>query len=591
LQYEEATNRMSRNQQQQQKKPAPYTPTFKDQSRSVVQPIAVEPAQQPPAEAAAPAPAAGRGEGGDGGRGGLLWHNSSDQHDDHLPIASAHFVCDEEGVVEKEPVYDMDANRTSLEDDTKISQTKAMSSIFGGGMSFSTMSKRTKYVTLAIASLLVVIAVVVGVLVATNRRSSVTSSDGDQQKAEALFFSEVGDGMDGTAPYTYLGTALALSESGHRMVAASATAVRVYELVADDWQQIGQDIVIESAAATAGTAKLFNLQDPGLMAIATDSTANCLVIGFGRGGFAEQGMVHVYEYVDPFNSWNLTGTPLFGTAAGSRFGTAVDMNADGNVIAVGAPGQDGSPGLINIYQRDSDGEWGQRGGTILGDSTSTAVSELGRSVSLSASGDRVAAGARSLAAAGVSSVHPADVSRIYEYNRFGDLQWTALGDGIHGGSLTTSTGWYVDLSDAGDIIVVSNAYLQEADFVNVNPDDLVVQAYQWINGVWEQLGGKLHAGIEGPKSGFVVSLSGDGLTIGMGDSGSSTGGRSQGHAHIYKFIDNEWVQVGPNIMGQADGDSFGFSVVLSGDGMRFAVGAPYNRAAGVDTGRVRVFEL
>jgi len=557
---------MSSNQRLQQGEP--YTPTFKDQVREVnndVQPIGVVVEEPTPS-----------GDGTSKGTSGLQHDGTGD--DDQVLIVAARLVSDEECAQEQQ----LDTTKMTVKDASNLSNTKTTSSV--GGKSFSGMSKRTK---LAIAALLVIVATIVGVVVATTRSS--TSSE-EKQQDEIPFFLQVGDSMDGKDRNTYFGTALALSETGHRMVTASANAVQVYEFISDEWQQIGQDIVIVNSTST-GTAMHFNLQDPGLMAIAADSTVDYLVIGYGEGGSAEQGMVSVYEYVDPFNSWNLAGTPMFGAAAGSRFGTAVDMNADGSVIAVGAPGQNGSPGLINIYQRDSNGEWGQRGDAIVGDTATTVVSQLGRSVALSASGDRVAAGARTVPDAGASYSLSMVVIKVYEYNLFGDLKWTALGDGINGGSMITSTGWYVDLSDSGDVMVVSNAYLQETDFVNINPDDLVVQAYQWVNDDWEQLGANLHVGIEGPKSGFVVSLSGDGLAIGMGDSGTSTGGRGRGHAHIYKFIDNVWIQVGPNIMGQADGDSFGFSIALSGDGARFAAGAPYNRAAGSDTGRVQVFEL
>lgn len=32
----------------------------------------------------------------------------------------------------------------------------------------------------------------------------------------------------------------------------------------------------------------------------------------------------------------------------------------------------------------------------------------------------------------------------------------------------------------------------------------------------------------------------------MGDHGTDEGGRSRGHAHIYLYIDDEWIQQGPN---------------------------------------------
>jgi len=561
---------MSDGQQQPPRQPAAsgattYTPSFKDQARSVVQPLAVA-------------------------------------EEEHVPIASARLVVPEEeqdnpqqtgSDSEGKPAtasQSLNQNRRSktLNGDD-LSRTDATSTGVGNSKSSLTtsstgggaISKRTKYY-IALGVLFVIIAAVVGLAVALTGGGGESSED-----PTTPFFEQVGDNLDGSADFAFLGTALALSQTGHRMAAASATAVQVYEFVAEQWQQIGEDIVVSDITGTAG--ERFNLQDPALMAVAMDENGQHIIVGYGEGGFAEQGIVHVYKYIEPFNSWNLTGTPLNGTAAGDRFGTSVAMNADGDVIAVGAPGQEGAMGSINVYQRDADGEWRKRGGTILGDNTTTVVSELGRSVAISATGDRVAAGARSVPDGSSSQVPVA--TAVYEYNLLGDLQWTAMGESINEGSLTTITGWYVDLSDAGDIMVVSNAYLQEEDFVNINPDDLVVKAYQWINGGWVELGKKIHAGIIGDKAGYVVSLSGDGLAIGMGDSGTSTGGRSRGHAHIYKFVDNDWEQVGPDIEGQSDGDNFGFSVALSGDGTRFATGAPYSRAGGRDTGRVQVRAL
>lgn len=46
-----------------------------------------------------------------------------------------------------------------------------------------------------------------------------------------------------------------------------------------------------------------------------------------------------------------------------------------------------------------------------------------------------------------------------------------------------------------------------------------------------------------------------------------------------------------SVEGAADGDNFGFSVAISGDGSRFAAGAPYNRAAHSDGGQVQAFDL
>jgi len=78
----------------------------------------------------------------------------------------------------------------------------------------------------------------------------------------------------------------------------------------------------------------------------------------------------------------------------------------------------------------------------------------------------------------------------------------------------------------------------------------VVQAYEFDseNDMWNTFGTRLHGDEKntGSKSGYVINYSDDGLTMVMGDRGTDEGGRSRGHAHIYKYINKEWIQMGPN---------------------------------------------
>jgi hypothetical protein len=103
----------------------------------------------------------------------------------------------------------------------------------------------------------------------------------------------------------------------------------------------------------------------------------------------------------------------------------------------------------------------------------------------------------------------------------------------------------------------------------------------------------LHASAPVPKSGYFISLSDDGTIIAMSDPGTSgkPGGGVTGHAHIYKYDGKSWMQRSPNQNGEAPGDQFGFDVSISGDGRRFAVGAPLNRGSGVERGRVYVYAV
>jgi hypothetical protein len=51
-----------------------------------------------------------------------------------------------------------------------------------------------------------------------------------------------------------------------------------------------------------------------------------------------------------------------------------------------------------------------------------------------------------------------------------------------------------------------------------------------------------------------------------------------------------WVQLGADIDGEAAGDGSGYSVSLSANGSRLAVGTPYNDGAATSAGHVRVFD-
>lgn len=69
--------------------------------------------------------------------------------------------------------------------------------------------------------------------------------------------------------------------------------------------------------------------------------------------------------------------------------------------------------------------------------------------------------------------------------------------------------------------MVSNSYTKDDDYINTAPDILVVQALEFDGTTWTKIGGNVHQGSLGPKSGYFVRLSDDGLTIVMGDPGKT----------------------------------------------------------------------
>ncbi|MDB4018889.1 hypothetical protein N9453_03430, partial [Aquiluna sp.] len=95
-----------------------------------------------------------------------------------------------------------------------------------------------------------------------------------------------------------------------------------------------------------------------------------------------------------------------------------------------------------------------------------------------------------------------------------------------------------------------------------------------------QLGIDIDGEAAGDNSGHSVSLSSDGTRLAIGDRFNDANGGDSGRVRIYGWDGSDWVQLGSDIDGEAADDSSGYSVSLSSDGNRVAVGATGNDANG-----------
>ena len=99
-------------------------------------------------------------------------------------------------------------------------------------------------------------------------------------------------------------------------------------------------------------------------------------------------------------------------------------------------------------------------------------------------------------------------------------------------------------------------------------------------GNWSQVGADIDGEAAGDFSGFSVSMSSDGTRVAIGAYGNDAAGDVAGHVRVYAESGGTWTQVGADIDGEAAGDFSGFSVSMSSDGTRVAIGAYGNDAAG-----------
>ena len=213
-----------------------------------------------------------------------------------------------------------------------------------------------------------------------------------------------GADIDGEAAGDQSGWSVSLSADGS-IVAIGAIGnggngifsghVRVYEYNGTSWVQRGIDIDGEASFDQSGYS----------VSISADGS---VVAIDAIGNASYRGNVRVYEY--NATSWVQRGMDIDGEAAGDLSGWSVSLSADGSIVAIGAKNNDGNggdSGHVRVYAYDGT-SWVQRGADIDGEAASD---QSGWSVSLSADGSIIAIGAPYNDGNGGNSGHV----RVYKY--------------------------------------------------------------------------------------------------------------------------------------------------------------------------------
>lgn len=106
---------------------------------------------------------------------------------------------------------------------------------------------------------------------------------------------------------------------------------------------------------------------------------------------------------------------------------------------------------------------------------------------------------------------------------------------------------------------------------------------------WVQLGQELFGKTVCDAFGTSVSISNDGQVLAVGSPQLDQNDSKSGYVICYQYIEenNYWSPMGSTLVGSEIGDTFGWSVSLSGNGKRLVVGGPQSRQ---NTGCVNVFD-
>ena len=351
-------------------------------------------------------------------------------------------------------------------------------------------------------------------------------------------------------------------------------------MATDTYQQVGPDIYGEAAFDRFGTS----------VSMSADGTTFVVGATLNNGNGTDSGHVRVYKFNSTIKTYTQLGLDIDGEEASDQFGTSVSISADGSTFAVGASRNNGVNGNISghvrVYKFNTTiNTYTQVGLVIDGEA---ANDQSGRSVSMSADGSTFVVGATgNNGVNGISSGHV----RVYNFNSTINT-YTQVGLDIDGEAAFNEFGRSVSMSADGTTFVVGAI---GNDGINgTNSGHVRVYNFNSTINTYVQVGLDIDGEAVGDLFGSV-SMSADGTTFVVGATGNNgVTGIDSGHVRVFKFNStiNTYVQVGLDIDGEAELDSFGSSVSMTADGTTFVVGAIGNDGVnGTNSGHVRVYKF
>ena len=320
-----------------------------------------------------------------------------------------------------------------------------------------------------------------------------------------------GQDIEGTGGLDLVGEFVALSDAGDvvairaRGVNNFAGATRVYLWDGTNWNQLGADMLGDSASA-AGLCGDISMDARGL----TVAVGACNIN-------ANAGRTKVYDWDG--TAWVQRGQDLEGEAPGDRSGASISLNSGGNRIAIGAEVNQGggmAAGHVRIYEWDGN-NWVQMGSDIDGNPWEF----FGSRVSMNDLGNVVAIGAPQ-----TDSTTFDGVSRVYEWN---GSSWVQRGQDIAAETTGWETAYSVSLNNLGNVLAVGASTNSGTAYWAGH-----VRVFSWTGSNWAQIGGDIDGVGEQDFFGAAVSLSATGTRIAVGASGNDENGTTSGEVRVFE---------------------------------------------------------
>jgi hypothetical protein len=309
---------------------------------------------------------------------------------------------------------------------------------------------------------------------------------------------------------------IALSRDGTVLAFSSRSTdrsneVRLFRWTGRAWDSMGDEIRGEYPGDRSGVLSL-------------DHDGTHLAIGAPNNsdGGTDAGHARVFSWNG--QGWEQRGNDIDGIPD-SMLGSAVDLSANGNFLAVGAPANAARDstftGTASVYFWDGS-QWILRGEVLQGRDTGDG---FGQSLSISASGQHLAVGSTGIYA------------RVFAWE---EERWLARGRGIESDRAYIDQ-VDVDISDSGGIVAVSTpGYGLKASY----SEEGRVRVMIWDGSKWLRLGDPVYGDSNCDDGGRCPAgnagggrLSADGSVLALADSGTGEELQRGGRIRIFSGTD------------------------------------------------------
>ena len=406
-----------------------------------------------------------------------------------------------------------------------------------------------------------------------------------------------------------------------------------------DWIQLGRETDI---IPDLPSYSYVSLNDHGnIMVIGKGPPSYRISLGFSQQQPAQYGnftgRVQVFQYVsdsvdnvsnldDPFGDWRPLGQELTGERGGwDEFGCNVKLSADAKVLVVASIGSVGKYSMDedeNEYTIDSSstvfghlhvyrysellGSWQELGNLVefnAGVVKKNRLNYHGYSFALSGNGRTVSV--REWQPTPSSELPGTTHVTTYGYRDETDT-WNKVGQSIESENGGVDFAGALELSNDGRVLAIGEKFNDNDNGIDagrVRVFELLpkVGASAVADKEWVQMGQDVKGDVNADLFGTSVSLSGDGLRLGVGAIGTvdslQGGTRNVGYGRVLEYDGDDWIRIGDDVKcdfrlsnGAYGYGAFGSATAISSDGSTFAVSAPRSNGLVRSGGRVRIFQ-